>query len=205
MKINPDILTTSDIYKLLTGVVVPRPIAWVTTMSPTGIVNLAPFSAFTFVSSAPPMVGINIGLRGGDLKDTARNIEAMGEYVVNIGDETMMEAVHRSAIDYHPSISEPEILGLKTVPSDVIRTPRLRDVPISLECRLSRTVEFGEPGTRFIAGQILMFHIRDGLCSDNKIDARMLRPICRLGGPNYARLGEIVSMQHVGDVVTGPR
>lgn len=185
------------IYKLLTGIVVPRPIAWVTTLIPGGGVNLAPFSAFTFVSNKPPMLGINVGRKAGVLKDTGNNIHASGEFVVNIPDESMIEPVHLSAVEHPPEVSEAELLGLAVAPSTAIRTPRLAQAPISMECRLHRAVAFGDTGSEFMVGEVLAFHIRDGLCVNGKIDTARLRPICRLGGPNYATLGEIVSMQPI--------
>lgn len=184
-------------YKLLTGIVVPRPIAWVTTLSHGGGVNLAPFSAFTFVSTKPPMVGINVGRKAGVMKDTGNNIHATGEFVVNIADESMIEPVHLSAVEYAPEVSEVELLGLAVAPSTHIRTPRLAQAPISMECRLHRAIAFGETGSEFMVGEIIAFHIRDGLCVNGKIDTAKLRPICRIGGPNYAKLGEIISMKPI--------
>jgi len=184
-------------YKLLTGIVVPRPIAWVTTLSPGGGVNLAPFSAFTFVSTRPPMVGINVGRKAGVMKDTGNNIHATGEFVVNIPDETMIEPVHLSAVEHPPEVSEAELLGLGVAASTNIRTPRLAQVPISMECRLHRAIAFGDTGSEFMVGEIIAFHIRDGLCVNGKIDSAKLRPICRIGGPNYALLGEIITMRPI--------
>lgn len=204
MIISPEPMTAPDIYKLMTGIVVPRPIAWVTTLSADGVLNLAPFSCFTFVSSKPAMVGFNCGLRNGQRKDTSVNIEATGDFVVNIGDDSMIEQVHRSALDFPPDVSEVAELGLASLPSQLVKTPRLAQAPISMECRFSQKVEFGETGAEFIVGEVVLFHIRDGLCSNNKIDTAALRPICRIAGPNYATLADIISMQHVGDVRTGP-
>jgi flavin reductase (DIM6/NTAB) family NADH-FMN oxidoreductase RutF len=184
-------------YKLLTGIVVPRPIAWVTTLSPGGNVNLAPFSAFTFVSNKPPMVGINVGRKAGVMKDTGNNIRATGEFVVNIPDETMIEPVHLSAVEYPPEVSEADLLGLPVAPGTHLRTPRLADAPISMECRFHRAIAFGDTGSEFMVGEVIAFHIRDGLLVNGKIDTAKLRPICRLGGPNYALLGEIVAMQPI--------
>jgi len=184
-------------YKLLTGIVVPRPIAWVTTLSPEGRVNLAPFSAFTFVSTKPPMVGINVGRKAGVMKDTGRHIHAMREFVVNIADESMIEPLHLSAIEFAPEVSEVEELGLETVPGRAIRTPRLAAAPVSMECRLHRTVAFGDTGSEFMVGEVVLFHVRDGLAEGGKIDTGNLRPICRIGGPNYAKLGEIVRMKPI--------
>ena len=194
MEILADTLGPEATYKLLTGVVVPRPIAWVSTISTSGIVNLAPFSAFTFVSNKPPMVGFNVGRKAGQLKDTARNIHNTKAFVVNIADETMIEPVHLSAVEYAPEISEAELLGLELAPSQNISVPRLLAAPISMECRLHRVIAFGDTGSEFMVGEITVFHIRDGIYNNGKIDSAQLRPICRIGGPNYAKLGEIVRM-----------
>src|SRR5436190_5764254 len=136
MEIDSRTLSPQAAYKLITGVVVPRPIAWVTTLGPEGTVNLAPFSAFTFVSTRPPMIGINVGRKAGVRKDTANNIHEHKEFVVNIADETMIEHVHLSAIEHAPDVSEVDELGLAVAPSSAVRTPRLVDAPVSLECRL---------------------------------------------------------------------
>lgn len=197
MIISPETLDPERTYRLMTGIVVPRPIAWVCTLNPKGRVNLAPFSCFTFVSNKPPMVGINVGRKAGALKDTGRNIHARGEFVVNIGDETMIEPIHLSAVEHPPEVSEAELLRLETAPSERVRTPRLAAVPISLECRLHRAIAFGDTGSEFIVGEVLLFHLRDGICQNGKIDTGRLRPACRLGGPNYGKLGEIVSMRPV--------
>jgi flavin reductase (DIM6/NTAB) family NADH-FMN oxidoreductase RutF len=183
---------------------VPRPIAWVTTRSSGGVINLAPFSCFTFVSSAPPMVGINVGIRNGGPKDTARNILEVGEFVVNIGDETMVEKIHLSAIAHPPDVSEAELLNLETAACDRISVPRLTQAPVNLECVLRHVTTYGEAGTRFIVGEVLMFHVRDGLCEDGKVDTAKLRPVCRIAGQNYASLGPIYSMRGVAAVATGP-
>jgi flavin reductase (DIM6/NTAB) family NADH-FMN oxidoreductase RutF len=191
-------LAVEQTYKLLSGIVVPRPIAWITTASPDGVINLAPFSCYTFVCSKPPLLGINIGKRAGRQKDTSRNIHALGEFVVNIGDESMLEAIHQSGEEYPPDVSEAELLGLKLAPSRLVRPPRLADVPVSLECKLHSVQEFGDTRAEFIVGEVLVFHARDGLCVDGKIDTAALRPVCRLGGPNYARLGEILTLRTIG-------
>jgi flavin reductase (DIM6/NTAB) family NADH-FMN oxidoreductase RutF len=201
MIIDPSTLSHSDVYKLMMGCIVPRPIAWVTSVSAEGIVNAAPFSAFCSVSTDPPMVGINIGRRGAGLKDTARNIAAAREYVVNIADEPLLEQLHLSAVEHPPNVSELKELGLETAPSDFVRTPRILAAPVQLECVLFRIIEFGR-STQFIVGEIKRFHVRDDLCSNNKIDTAKLRPIARVGGPTYAKLREFVSLK---PVPTGPK
>lgn len=197
MEILPDGLDEAQAYKLMTGVVVPRPIAWVTTMNEDGSVNLAPFSAFTFVSTEPPMVGFNCGLRLGQRKDTARNIHRTGQFVVNIGDDSMIDAIHESSAELPPNVSETSRLGLSTVACRRIPTHRLEIAPISLECTLERVLQFGVSGAEFFVGLVVNFHVRDDLYVDGKVDTEALRPAARVGGPNYARLREFVRMKPI--------
>ncbi|MFF5989940.1 flavin reductase family protein [Prauserella flavalba] len=194
----PGSLTPEQTYRLLTGVVVPRPIAWVTTLSGDGVVNLAPFSCFTFVSNAPPMLGVNVGRKAGHRKDTGRNIHDRGEYVVHIPDESMVEAVHLSAVEHPPDTSEVDVLGLDTASCDVVAVPRLARAAIALECRLHSATEYGRTGAEFIVGEVMAFHVRDGLLHNGKIDTLALAPIARLGGPNYAGLGSVTTMTAIG-------
>lgn len=193
MKILADTLTPEQTYKLMTGIVVPRPIAWITTLSPAGRVNLAPFSCYTIVSNKPPMIGVNIGRKAGVRKDTGSNIHESGEFVVNIANESLLDPLHQSAVEYPSDVSEVELLGLPTLACDLIAVPRLADVPVSLECRLHSITPFGETGAEFYVGEVLAMHIRDEIMHDGKIQTTDLRPICRLGGPNYAQLGEIIT------------
>ncbi len=197
MEIHTDTLNAQGSYKLITGCVVPRPIAWVSTLNERGRVNLAPFSAFTFVCSFPPMLGFNVGRRLGEQKDTSRNIRVNGDYVVNIADESMLEALHLSSFEHPPEVSEAELLGLETVACSIVRGQRLAKAPISMECRLTQILTFGSSGADFMVGEVLLFHVRDDLMVNGKIDSGRLRPICRLAGPNYAQLGEILTMKPV--------
>jgi flavin reductase (DIM6/NTAB) family NADH-FMN oxidoreductase RutF len=197
MQIDPDTLSNAEAYKLLTGMVVPRPIAWVTSMSGPDMTNAAPFSAFTFVSNKPPMVGISIGRLLGGFKDTARNIRESKEFVVNIADTPMLQQLHMSSAEYPPDVSEITELGIELAPSTLIETPRIAAAPISMECRLYQMLEFGELKSNFYIGEVVLFHIRDGLSVDGKIDTKDLDPIARLGGPNYVDLGDIVTMPTV--------
>lgn len=200
-------LSPQQTYKLITGVVVPRPIAWICTRSPEGVLNVAPFSAFTFVSNKPPMLGVNVGRKAGVMKDTGRNILASGEYVVHIGDESLVEPIHESSVEHPPEVSEVELLGLRTLPSERIGVPRLAAPPVAMECRLHRAIAFGDTGSEFIVGEVLVFHLRDGLAVDGKIDSTRLNPLCRLAGPNYATLGRVITMRPVAQtdktVMTG--
>jgi flavin reductase (DIM6/NTAB) family NADH-FMN oxidoreductase RutF len=194
LEIDPSTLDAEEAYKLVIGMVVPRPIAWVTTQNPSGIVNLAPFSAFTYVAPHPPMLAISVGRKGKDYKDTARNILATEEFVVHIADQPLLEPLHRSAIEYPAEESEIKALGLTTLPSAKVRPPRVEAAPIAIECRLRHCIEFGQTRSRLLVGEALLIHLREGLLVDGKIDTRTLNPIARLGGPRYATLGEIVTL-----------
>ncbi len=184
-------------YKLLSGVVVPRPVAWVSTRSAAGVVNLAPFSAFTFVSNKPPMLGINIGHKAGVRKDTAVNILANGEFVVHIAHSGQTPDLHASAVEHAPDVSEVELLGLRTLPSHLLAVPRLQDAPVAMECRFHSVTPFGNTGAEFYVGEVLCWHLREGLLHNGKVDSFALDPVCRLAGPNYATLGQRLTMQTI--------
>ncbi len=204
MQIDPSDLGAERIYRLMTGIVVPRPIAWVTSLSAKGVLNLAPFSAFTFVSQKPPMLAISIGRKAGVYKDTAHNILDTEEYVIHIADTALMAALHESSVEHPPEISEVEQLGLETLPGERIKVPRLAAPPVAMECRFRQCLEFGEARSRLIVGEVVMFHIRDGLVNNGKIETEALDPIARIAGPRYARLGEIVTLRTVFQTPKSP-
>jgi len=197
MRIDPAYLDAETAYRLITGVVVPRPIAWVTSLSATGVLNLAPFSAFMFVSPKPPMLAISVGRKGNIYKDTAQNILNNEEYVIHIADSSLMKAVHESSTEHPSDVSEVDELGLATLPGERIKVPRLAAAPIAMECRFRQCLEFGETRSRLIVGEVLVFHIRDGLLNNGKIETEALDPIARIAGPRYAKLGEIVTLKSV--------
>jgi len=197
MRIDPAYLDPETAYRLITGVVVPRPIAWVTSLSATGVLNLAPFSAFMFVAPKPPMLAISVGRKGKIYKDTAQNILNNEEYVVHIADSSLMTAVHESSTEHPPDVSEVEELRLSTLPGERIKVPRLAAAPVAMECRFRQCLEFGETRSRLIVGEVLVFHIRDGLLQNGKIETKALDPIARIAGPRYAKLGEIVTLKPV--------
>ncbi len=207
MFISAQELDGEQTYKLLTGVVVPRPIAWITTLSAAGVVNLAPFSAFTFVSNKPPMLGVNIGRKAGVRKDTALNIMANGEFVVHIAHSGQTPELHASAIEHPPDVSEVELLGLATLPAQHLKVPRLQAAPVAMECRLVSVTPYGDTGAEFFVGEVLCWHLREGLANGGKVDAFALDPVCRLGGPNYATLGQRLTMTPIAQsakTVIGP-
>jgi flavin reductase (DIM6/NTAB) family NADH-FMN oxidoreductase RutF len=196
-RLDPADHDAENIYRLMTGIVVPRPIAWVTSLSSSGVLNLAPFSAFTFVAQKPPMLAISVGRKGPIYKDTAHNILANEEYVIHIADSPLMNAVHDSSAEHPSDVSEVERLKLETIASEMIRVPRLAAPPVAMECRFRQCLEFGETKSRLIVGEVVMFHIRDGVLNNGKVETAALDPIARIGGPRYARLGDIVTLHSV--------
>ena len=181
-------------YKLLNAIVVPRPIAWITSRSPSGLVNLAPFSTFTIVSYEPPLLGINMGRRAnGERKDSARNAIETGEYVVNIGTEDMIDMIQKSSAPHPPEVSEVDLLGLSLLPGVDVNVPRLADAPLSMECRLHQVVRFGSSDGEFVVGEVIRLHSREGLVNDCKIESESLRPAFRLAGLSYGSLGKITT------------
>jgi flavin reductase (DIM6/NTAB) family NADH-FMN oxidoreductase RutF len=196
-RLDPAQHDAEKVYRLLTGLVVPRPIAWVTSLSSSGVLNLAPFSAFTFVAPKPPMLAISVGRKGNIYKDTAHNILANEEYVIHIADASLMNAVHESSVEHPSDVSEVDQLKLDTIASERIKVPHLAAAPVAMECRFRQCLEFGETRSRLIVGEVVMFHIRDGLLNNGKVETAALDPIARIGGPRYARLGEIVTLQSV--------
>jgi flavin reductase (DIM6/NTAB) family NADH-FMN oxidoreductase RutF len=195
MEIAAEGKTTEALYKLLTGSVVPRPIAWVTSVSPAGLVNAAPFSAFTLVSNRPPMLLINFGRVAGRRNDTAINIEATGHFTVNVVTEDVLEVMNASSAPYPPDTSEAEVLGIDLLPGRLVGSPRIAASPVSMECKLHRILDFGVEGSQSFVGEIVLWHIADHLHDNGKIDQRKLRPVGRIGGAVYTKLGELVPLE----------
>jgi flavin reductase (DIM6/NTAB) family NADH-FMN oxidoreductase RutF len=197
MLIDASTLDAGETYRLLVGSVVPRPIAWVTSGLAPKPTNLAPFSSFAWVSQYPAMLGFTINKRPSGRKDTVRNIEEDGEYVVNIAGERMLEELHASSEWLSAEQSEAEKVGLETAPSTLIGVPRLRDAPISMECVYDRTIQFSETGGEFVVGRIVAWHIADDIMVGNRIDTELLRPLGRLAGPRYTTLGTVTELPPV--------
>jgi flavin reductase (DIM6/NTAB) family NADH-FMN oxidoreductase RutF len=153
---------THDVYNLLIGLVAPRPIAWITSHDREGRLNAAPFSAFNYVCTDPPILAIGVGNRPGPGivgKDTAQNIRQTREFVVNLVNEELAEAMNISAVDFPPGVSELEIAKLETAPSTIVSVPRIRRSPASLECQEFSTIEVGR--SRIVLGQVVAIHVQD--------------------------------------------
>lgn len=196
----PDELAPRDAYRLLLSAVVPRPIAWVSTLSPDGTPNLAPYSFFNGVSGNPPVVMFSVSQRsarlGGGEKDTLRNVRQTGEFVVNIVDESLAQAMNLTAGEWPPEASEFELAGLDAAPSLAVKPPRVAAARLAMEARLHQIVPVLESTNTLVLGRILRYHLQEDLLRDNGlIDATRLQPIARLGGDEYATLGRVFAMQ----------
>ncbi len=168
--------------------VVPRPIAFVSSISPDGIANLAPFSFFNAVSYSPPTIVFSAARHAGwKEKDTLANIEANGEFVVNIVSEEIAEAMNSTAAEYPADVDEFEIAGLTALPSDTIKSPRVAESPVSMECRLNQVVELGEGDNShgLVIAEVVLLHIRDDVINGHRIDQQKLKPVGRLAGSMY--------------------
>ncbi|MCM2317452.1 MAG: flavin reductase family protein [Thermoanaerobaculia bacterium] len=190
-------LATRERYAWMTATVLPRPIAFVSTVSPEGIANLAPFSYFNGVSSTPPVLSVAIGpKRGGVPKDTIRNIEATGELVINVVPRAIAGLMVKTSGDYAPDVSEFDVSGLTRVPSQLVRPPRVGECPIAFECRCLQVVKVGPASmaTALVLAEVVLLHVADDVLTDGRVDPRKVDPVARLGASLYATLGEVWSI-----------
>jgi flavin reductase (DIM6/NTAB) family NADH-FMN oxidoreductase RutF len=178
-----------DRYKILTAFVLPRPIAWVTTLGPTGVVNAAPFSFFNVFAEDPPLCMFACNKRpDGRLKDTWLNIQRTGQFVINLTDEPLARAMHDSSGDFPPDIGEPDYIGLKLAPSVDIEPPRLADAPWSMECKTWQVINVKDD-RQLVIGEGLRFHIRDELWDPKAMRVHMEKyhPVGRMFADRYCR------------------
>lgn len=200
MIFDPASLARNDSYKLLIGSVLPRPIAWVSSMDKEGNLNLAPFSYFTAVCSKPMTLLFCPGiLLNGEKKHTWQNIEVVPEYVINICNEETAEAMNLSASLLPHGHSEFDWAGVTPVASLAISVPRVAEAPISFECTLQRIVTVNDRpgGGAAIFGEVQLIHVRDDIYQNGYIDLESLKPIGRLAGPAYTRVNDVFEMKRV--------
>ncbi len=185
MEIKTEDLEPKNIYKMMTSIIVPRPIAWISTVSPEGVNNLAPFSYYAGISSDPPLIIVSIGSKEpGVKKDTWRNIEETGEFVINLVTRELLEEMNISSIPFDRDIDEFEKTGLTPAPSTFIKAPRVKESPVNIECKKYEIIQIGKMG--IILGQILNFHVRDDILNEKGyVETTELEIIGRLGGANY--------------------
>lgn len=189
MVIRPGEASPRDLYKLMIGMIVPRPIAWVSTVSADGIANLAPFSFFNAFSADPPVVGFAPSRRptGDTRKDTLRNVEQTGVFVVNIVSESLADAMNASAAEVPPDVDEFTLANVSKQPASEIAVPMVQESLAKLECRVRQILPLGDRPTSgvLVLGDVLCFHVADEIISDFSIDPAMLDAIGRMGGPVY--------------------
>ena len=190
MILDPNTIPPGDFYRFMISVVVPRPIAFVSTISPDGQLNVAPFSYFNAITNQPPLLGISINRRKGVPKDTLRNIEQTGEFVVNTVDEPLAARMVQASGEWPDDVDEFELTGLTPVPSDLIEPPRVGESPVSMECRLHRIIELGS--TFFVVGEIVRAHVKDDVLTSGRVDIEKLRPLGRLGGDGYSVVRDVI-------------
>jgi len=194
LTISPESLPPPEAYRLLISCVVPRPIGWISTLSPTGVPNLAPYSFFNAVAGSPPVVMFSAGRRLGP-KDTLLNAEQTGEFVVNIVSEDLLQAMNQTSGAYPYEVNEFEAAGLEPAPSVHVKPPRVAAARAALECRVLHVLPIEPTNYTAVFGQVLCFHIQSDLIGpDGMVDARGLAPVARLGGSRYATLGEVLDL-----------
>jgi flavin reductase (DIM6/NTAB) family NADH-FMN oxidoreductase RutF len=205
MQLDPAVMPQQFVYKLLIGCVVPRPIAWVSTVSAGGVPNLAPFSFFMGVCNEPPTIAFSSSRREGNKKDTVANAEHTGDFVVNVVDDSLAERMNLTSGEYPPEVDEFVLTGLTAAPGVKVRAPRLAEAPISLECRVDRIISVGRGPNSLVLGEIVCFHVRDGLYdpATGRIDMHELRPVGRLAGNLYSHIHDIFEMKRPNERYAG--
>jgi flavin reductase (DIM6/NTAB) family NADH-FMN oxidoreductase RutF len=193
-------LTPQQSYRLLAGAVTPRPIAWVSTLGPGGVVNLAPFSSYTFLAYEPPLIAISVGPGTAVLKDTLANLRANGEFVVNAVTAELVRPVAESSRRYPTGESEAEDLAIALSPCRHVAVPRVAASPIGLECLVHRIIDLNDADAhRLVIGRVVAFHIAEEIWAGDRIDPVAFAPVGRIGGPLYVRPGEIVRAEPTKD------
>lgn len=188
LTVDPAAVPCVNTYKLLIGAVVPRPIAFVSTISPDGVPNLAPFSFFNAICAEPPVVAFACGVRVPP-KDTITNVRATGEFVVNIVTEAIAERMNLCSGEYEAGVDEFEVCRLTPAPSEVVRPPAVCESPVNLECKLLQIVDVSARpmGGSLVIGEVVRFHLDRGLIENFRVDPEKLRAIGRMGGNGYTR------------------
>ena len=194
MRIDPN--NFEGFNRVLTGVVVPRPIAFVSSISPDGVVNLAPFSFFNAIAYHPATIVLGISRSAGwKAKDTLANIEATNEFVVNVVVDEIAEAMNSTAAEFPASVDEFDISGLTPLPSEAVTPPRVAESPVNMECRLNRVVDIGAGKAHaLVIGEIELMHIRDDIIDGHRINHQRLKPVGRLAGNMYCNTHDVYEM-----------
>ncbi len=191
----PAEMEPASAYKLFQSLVAPRPIAWVSSIDSRGRINLAPFSFFNAVATKPLIVMLAIGRKGSTPKDTLKNLEETGEFVINIVSEELAEAMNITSGDWPPEVNEFEILQLTSLPSIDVKPPRVADAPAAMEAKVRQIVPVEGTSSTLVLGEVVRFHLREGILRPNGlVDALLSKPVARLGDNEYATLGHVFTM-----------
>ncbi|WP_427923704.1 flavin reductase family protein [Streptomyces sp. cg40] len=188
---NPAELEPFAVYRLLTSTVVPRPIAWVSTVSADGVDNLAPHSFFTISSVTPPIVQFTSVGR----KDSLRNVEATGQFVVNLAPEPLVDEVNRTATDFPHGVSEFDAVGVARETSARVKAPRVARSPVALECELHSTLRLGDSTVVF--GRVVHIAVDETVLENGHPDITRLRPLARLGKDEWSTIGEVLDLRRI--------
>ncbi len=198
MEINPKDIDSKSAYKLLTGSIIPRPIGWISTLSPDGIANLAPYSFFNAIASNPPHVVFSCGITANGKKDTLNNVLATKEFVLNIVTEDTAEAMNKSSATLPSEESEFEFAGVTPIASKLIKAPRVKESPIHFECIVKHTYATGdlEGSAIIVIGEVVHIHIEDDVMLPNyKIDNTKLKAVGRMAGSDYIRTQDVFGLE----------
>jgi flavin reductase (DIM6/NTAB) family NADH-FMN oxidoreductase RutF len=198
MKIDPSDANSTEFYRLFSSVVVPRPIAWVSTIGENGIFNLAPFSFFGIISASPALIYVSIGhKRDGQKKDTLVNIESSRDFVVNIVTEDLAKVMNQSSAEYPSDVNEFKEVGLTSVKADIVTSPMLAESPVNIECQQYNIMEFGDSPRRssMVVGEAVRVHIKDELYVDGAIQFSALKALGRHSGNLYCGTTDIIEME----------
>jgi flavin reductase (DIM6/NTAB) family NADH-FMN oxidoreductase RutF len=193
LQIDPAVTEQRAVYRLLIGSVVPRPIGWASTVNAEGIPNLAPFSFFTVVCVAPPMISLTILPKpDGSEKHTLKNARATGEFCFNMVTLPLWEQMVDTANGFAEGVSEFAETGLTPIPSVRVKPPRVKEAPIHFECKLERVLELGPKRQAVLIGEVVYIHVDPAVMTGDYIDMQKLDPVGRLNGFSYTKLGEVI-------------
>ncbi len=201
MKIQTANLARMELHDLIGNTIAPLPVSLISTIGQDGTFNAAPFSFVAPVCSKPPVICISFGLRQGQKKDTVRNIEFSHDFVVNTVDEAMLEQAVNASADYPAEVDEIKVVGLNAVSSEMVKSPRIAEAKVSLECRLVQKLEMveelpeGQALRAVIFGKVVLAHVSDEVWVNGKIDPSRLRSVGRVSGDLYCKTGDIVEVK----------
>jgi len=197
MIIKMDTLDEREKYRVLTSCIVPRPIAWVTTINEAGVVNAAPFSYFTGVSIEPPLIVFAVERRHGEKKDTIVNIENTKEFVVNVVTADNVQQMNETSKDFAMDENELDFAGLTEKPSEIVVPPSIKESPVHMECTLDQIIEIGSSPHSLVIGEVQLIHVEDDLFQNGRVDMNGLKAIGRMGGKYYVKSDSLFELDRL--------